>query len=67
MNLAFTTLAVLALLAMSHCPSRSEDAKCGQIRQLRVLYAGVVLNDNQRASKREIVAWYRANCRNKSR
>jgi len=38
------------------------DERCGQLVALNKQYAGVRLNDEQRAIKVQLVAWYKANC-----
>lgn len=42
------------------------DYRCKQLEDLHRQYIGVSLTTDQQALKRKLVAWYNANCRQKS-
>lgn len=39
------------------------DSRCAQLEELNRQYMGVSLTSEQQALKRKLVAWYKANCR----
>lgn len=39
------------------------DYRCTQLEELNRQYMGVSLSSDQQALKRKLVAWYKANCR----
>jgi hypothetical protein len=54
------------LLSVTCTPSFA-DARCAQLVALNKEYAGVVLTDEQKQLKVKLVAWYKANCRKRTR
>ena len=49
------------LLPLLSTPSQA-DERCAQLVALSKQYAGVKLNEEQKAIKVKLVAWYRQNC-----
>jgi len=57
------TLMLCAGLFLCLTPSAGfADERCAQLVALRNQYAGVVLTEEQKQIKFQLVAWYRANC-----
>ena len=65
MKYASAVTLAIALLSTA-CTSALADERCDQLVALNRQYAGVRLNDEQRAMKVRLVAWYKANCGGRS-
>jgi len=65
-GLLLPALGATMLLSLMTTPSRA-DERCAQLVALSKEYAGVRLNDEQKAIKVKLVAWYKANCGKKIR
>jgi hypothetical protein len=59
--LLLPALSATLSLSLTSAPSRA-DERCAQLVALSKEYAGVKLNDEQKAIKVKLVAWYRQNC-----
>ncbi len=53
------------LLALSSTASLA-DSRCEQLEALNRQYIGVKLTSDQQRIKRQLVAWYNANCRSRA-
>lgn len=50
-------------LSLTSTASIAEDFRCKQLEDLHRQYIGVSLSTDQQALKRQLVAWYNANCK----
>ena len=62
MKAASAVLFAVVILPPITSTTATADERCGQLVALNKQYDGVRLNEEQRAIKVHLVAWYKANC-----
>ena len=62
MKAAFAVLFAVVVYLPITSTSATADERCAQLLALNKQYAGIRLNDEQKAIKVQLVAWYKGNC-----